>query len=328
MARPAWLQTKAQRKAQRELYTLEDYETALGLEYEAAVSDMFRWSLPDELAGVPEWFPEHALFRTGTLGISPAPDGGYALLPGGQIRRTIYGTALTWIPEICGNSPTPLRGWRNLRTEEWPLLELDCIPAEAALPYIKMEASAMVSAGQNTIAMRQPVAVRGQAGTVGLSYVRDTLGKGDSYLPLISDGDGIARELEVVDLKASNWLDPLSGFIDWCDAAAAAALGLDAPSSQKASGMTTQEATAMNGRILSRRRAGLEQRRAWCDEVWDKTGIGISVEISEDYMAHDHTMEDAAGSGNGDTLGGPGAEDAGENAQNAESNGGKEDGNR
>lgn len=248
--------------------------------------DLYDWYYPEELNDVPADYAERKLFWNGTLGICPynsTAKSKYRITPGWSVKDDVYGNALFWQPASVDPNSTMYHGQRWAE-HRFPLLRLAYCPAELIKDYVKGRYSALISAGQNTIAMRQPIALAGVQG-VGLKYVGDMITQGDSYVPMLSaDEEHPTKDATVLDLGAQNFLDPLTGFIDACDGWASRMIGTDSASTQKASGISIEEVTAGDKRVKARRMNGLKQRRDWCDRVADALDIEIEVYLNDEYV--------------------------------------------
>lgn len=276
--KPTFINSRSQRKAILQY----DEDVLLMLDdYRQDVSDMYEWVFPDELIDVPLDYPEECLFWTGTLGICPYESGRYRLSMGVGVRYDAYRRAILWQPTTIDPESTVHSG-KRYPVHKFPLLELPQIPAVTVKEYVKARYSSIMSAGQNTIAMRQPVMIRGQAG-VGVKYAVDMIKGGESYIPVVADDNGITREIEVLDMGAQNFLDPLTGFIDATDGWISKNLGIAAASTQKESGVSIEEVTATDLRTKSRRLRGLRLRQDWCAKVKETLNISIEVWINDEY---------------------------------------------
>ena len=286
--KPACINPRAVRKA---LAAIDEGTLTLINEYRQSLADMYIWEVPEEL-DVPPGYIEDCLFWTGTVGIMPV-GGSYALVPGVGEKIDIYGQYKRWMPTpLNGGTEIPLN--RKLDRVKYPILQLPLIPAEAISEYAKVQYSAIISAGQNVVAMRQPILIKGQVGKIGIKYAVDMISGGKTYVPVVTDGEGgINREIEVLDLKASNFLDPLTGIIDATDGWISGILGIDSNATQKASGVSIAEVSAMDSRITARREGGLRVRQEWCEKVWNAMGVDISVALYGDYYNGDNGDGDA-----------------------------------
>lgn len=277
--KPACINPRSVRKA---LTHIDEGTLSLINEYRQSVADMYLWEVPEEL-DVPDGYIEDCLFWTGTVGIAPVGKS-YVLVPGVGEQIDIYGQYKKWMPVPLNGGTEVLRN-RTLNRVKYPILQLPLTPAEAISEYAKVQYSAIISAGQNVIAMRQPVLVKGQVGKIGIKYAVDMISGGKTYVPVVTDGEsGINREIEVLDLKASNFLDPLTNIIDATDGWISGVLGIDSNATQKTSGVSVAEVSAMDSRITARREGGLRMRQRWCDKVWEATGVDIRVELYDDYL--------------------------------------------
>lgn len=261
-------------------------------------ADMYIWTIPKEMS-IPLDYPEDCLFWTGTLGICPnkRQPGTYLLVPGAVSKMNIYGTAEQWVPSrIDPNTPLNMVGKRFNETE-YPLLQLPSVPAYAVSGYAEIMGSSLISMGQNIVAMRQPILISGQMGNVAIRYAASMLTGGDTYVPVIADAEGKSmRELTVLDLKATNFIDPLTGAVDAASGWMHRILGIDAAATQKASGVSENEVSRGDARVEARRQHALEHRQMWCDRVYETVGVDLWCELRGD-------PGDDPGNGEEDTVG-------------------------
>lgn len=291
--RPFCITSKSERSA---LTYSPKYRTMLET-YAQDQADMYDWEIPDEINDVPTDWIERSLFYKGNIGICPynsSTKSKFRLTPGSGTKYDVYGQMLKWIPTVIDPNSTIHVGvewWAH----RYPILQLSYAPIDFVYEYVRLRHSSLISAGQNTVAMRQPVAIAGQEGEIGMRYIADMVEGGNSYLPTL-DGDGsITRDVEVLDLGAQNFLDPLTGFIDATDSWASRMLGTDSASTQKESGISIQEVTAGDKRVKARRMNGLKQRRNWCERVEEATGITLEVYINDEYSDPIHGVSIADG---------------------------------
>lgn len=279
--RPLCIASKGDRSALR-----YDPELSVMIEtYAQDQADMYDWEIPEELEGVPEDWIERCLFYKASIGICPYNSktvDKYRLTPGSYTKADVYNRALRWKPTVMDPNSTRYSSsvWTN---EQYPLLELSYRPLDFVYEYIRLRYSSMISAGQNTVAMRQPIAIKGQVGDIGIKYIADMIEGGNSYIPVVDGEDTPTRELDTLDLGAQNFLDPLTGFIDATDSWASRMLGTDSASTQKESGISIQEVTAGDRRVKARRNKGLKVRREWCGRVAEALNVEIEVYLNDEY---------------------------------------------
>ena len=285
MTRPYCINTRSDReRQQRTLGALDIDSQEIIAEYGHAYCELYEWDVPEELNVPPTWI-EECIYWTGTIGLGESKKGIPCFIAGNAEKRDIYGNAITWLPARNRSTNQPFNDLKaKFKGDTNPLLRMPYIPAYIVSEYAKIQYSAMLSMGQNTVAMRQPFVFRGQSGSIGVTLATNAIEKGLTWMPVVSE-DGGGQEIEVLDLGATNFLDPLTGAVDATDGWICQLLGVDAVGTQKASGITTEEASSGDKRIKARRENGLKLRQSFCDKISvAHPDLHVAVKICDYYL--------------------------------------------
>lgn len=290
--KPTWIK-RGQRATLAELSTSA---ASLMMDYERLASTIYIWEGLKEI-GLTKRYLESVLFWNVAVGIT---EGNY-VMGANIVVPDVTGEPYEWIPVATNITKLPTNIIRKYRTEQYPCMKVNNITtADSIADECVLEASAYVSAGQNTIAMRTPIVVSGVDGSAEINYIKDGLTEGASYIPYlgkVKDGGGFG--IEVLDMKTANYLDPLTGFAEFVHSKILAKIGIDALGSQKASGITSEEAVLILAQIRGIREDGLEIREALCDMINEHIqGANVSVRVRDIYMAVNNDEQTA-----GDTMG-------------------------
>lgn len=277
--RPSFYQTKAQRRLLK--YTEEGAKDLL-IEYALVQASLFEWDIPEEL-NVPLHHFENCLFWTGTIGVYKKGKNDVLFSPGAPILWDIYSQPKKWTQTLIDPEVTYYDKKEHLQKNE-PLLLLPAVPAMLLSEYAKVQYSALISLGQNTVAMRQPVAIGGTNSDITLKYIGASVENGTSYLPQFQhESKRFEDAIQVLDLGAKNFIDPLTGLVDFTDAYMVNLLGVDSISTQKASGVNMAESGSNSTRVKSLRDMGLKIREQWIKKVNDIMDVDIKVSINAEF---------------------------------------------
>lgn len=297
---PQW--TKTSQKAT--MANLDETAQALLMDYERLAGTVYEYEGLEELdEPLDRQYIESLMFWNTAIGIT---EGDYIMGGKPSVLR-VSGQPAQWTPVATNITTLPKRIIKKYNAEKFPCMKIANMSiADSISDECILQASAYVSSGQNTIAMRTPVVVYGLEGSTEINYIKDGLTQGVSYVPYFAKGTAVspAFGVEALDLKAQNWLDPLTGFAEFMHTKILGKLGIDALGSQKASGITSEEATLILAQIRGIREDGLEVREKLCKMINDHIdNANISVKIRDIYMEQFHddaTREDALGlSGSG-----------------------------
>ena len=145
-------------------------------------------------------------------------------------------------------------------------------------PYIEIMRKAMNALNLNVAAMSQPVLVQAQPGVeLKARMLESDLGTGKVYIPVIDSG---AVPAEVLDLKATDHTVNLLGVIHDMDAEILTILNIRS-TLEKASGISTAEASASDQEIMEGLDHGLRLRQQWCERINAVLGTNFSVRLAD-----------------------------------------------
>ena len=244
--------------------------------YRVIARGIYEWTgLPDD---VPEGYIEEALFEYGCIGAKNVEGLGVCITPAAPVSTGIYGNPLTWLPTgIQATSALP-----GLMTpSDAPVLWIGEAPADRAEMFADIAHNALVSLRQNVIALRQPIALDGEPGRTADGIVlKSELENGEQYIPVI---DGKRLGVQVLDLKAKDYTAQLVAVYNAMDNEILTIIGVKNTGTEKASGITTEETTALHQELSVVSDIGLKLRRQWCAKINAKLGTSFAVELSDGY---------------------------------------------
>lgn len=282
---------------QRDLLKAKTNNYTITSEYCAFYGDIYEWDIPESMIGIPPSFIENSLFWTGTIGLAKFRNQ-YILTPGVPVKWNIYYQPLTWNASPVDGINVPILK-TELKDVQYPLLMLDDIPAYIVEGYIQAQGESLVATKQNAKGMQQPFMFSGNGEVKMIAKDISNL-KGYMIDALYLDNQNSVKPVEVLDTNVKNFLDPLTTFIDATDGWIASYLGIHAVGTQKASGITTQEAGSMEKRARARREKGLQVRQWWADRVSKATNGEVQLGVKYNVAYRDNNGTDEASVGDTD----------------------------
>ena len=271
--KPSFLTTKGQRRLmEREGVMIDDLVDRYLKRYVAN----YVWDgMPDDM---PEGYVEDRLFWQGNVSAKNVKGLGPAVMAASPTSVSLYGTPLKWLPTgIYGNVALPTLNNINKESDN-PVLSVGSSPYSMIEPYIEIMRKAMNALNLNVAAMSQPVLVQAQPGVeLKARMLESDLGTGKVYIPVIDSG---AVPAEVLDLKATDHTVNLLGVIHDMDAEILTILNIRS-TLEKASGISTAEASASDQEILEGLDHGLRLRQQWCERINAVLGTNFSVRLAD-----------------------------------------------
>ena len=231
--------------------------------------------MPDDM---PEGYVEDRLFWQGNVSAKNVKGLGPAVMAASPTSVSLYGTPLKWLHTgIYGNVALPTLAGINKESDN-PVLSVGSSPYSMIEPYIEIMRKAMNALNLNVAAMSQPVLVQAQPGLeLKARMLESDLGTGKVYIPVIDSGTVPA---EVLDLKATDHTVNLLGVIHDMDAEILTILNIRS-TLEKASGISTAEASASDQEIMEGLEHGLRLRQQWCERINAVLGTNFSVRLAE-----------------------------------------------
>lgn len=274
LPRPTFLTSKGERCNQT--YQYDAYSRYVNI-----AKGIYEWSGMPE--GMPVGFIEEALFFYGCVGAkySKALDE-VVIVPAVPGLRTIYGTPIDWTPTaIQGYQAVPDITERSTN----PTLYIGASISEQIDTYVEIQRQAYFSLRQNVLGLSQPIALSGPPGNNANGLMMKTdLSGGSMYIPVI---DFAQIRAEVIDLKAKDYTNPLMATIDAMDAKILTVMGVNNTGTEKASGITTEETTALKQELYLSSDVGLAIRQMWCEKINPVLATDFSVRVSDAYKVMD-----------------------------------------
>ena len=292
--KPLWVgrrgiygQTALIRSIYEEVTTLEPMVVNLLEDYEELAGTPYVWEGLEEI-DITEGHLESLFYWNTHIGIGEA-EGEQYITGARPITEDLYGEPFEWTPVPTNVSVLPTNFIRKYDAEENPCIKVGKTSlAQRITDECVWQASTYISANQNVIGMRMPVVLTGTDNKTEMGFIEDSIVYGRS-IPYL-DMAGI--QAEVHDLKAQNFLDPLSGYAEFIHNKTLGKLGIDALGTQKASGITQEEAILILAQIKGIRKKGLKVRERVCDMFNEVYGSNITVKENDIYLETNVGMGD------------------------------------
>jgi hypothetical protein len=109
---------------------------------------------------------------------------------------------------------------------------------------------------------------------------------GEQYIPVI---DAKRLGVQVLDLKSKDYTASLVATYNAMDNEILTIIGVKNTGTEKASGVTMEETTALHQELSVVSDIGLKLRLQWCEKVNAKLGTNFSVRISDGYAVEEPT---------------------------------------
>lgn len=271
LPRPSFLTTVAERACMVNV-RFDPY-----LRYVNIAKGIYEWSgMPKDM---PIGYIEEALFWYGCVGAKYSESlQEVVVLPAVPGLRTVYNEPLDW-------TPTGLQGYQVdpqlLERSDLPALYLGASVYEQIQMYVEVLQRAYYALRQNVVALSQPIALGGRPGNnaEGLMLKADMDG-GEMFIPVLDVGQ---LKIEVIDLKAKDWTQQLIATANAMDNEILTVMGVNNTGTEKASGVTIEEATSLHQELVITSDIGLRKRKDWCTRINAALGTSFSVEISDAY---------------------------------------------
>lgn len=275
MPRPSFILTKCERR------NLGNGLDALIPRYEDAYIARFKWSgLPE---GCPEDYIERSLFWYGGIGAKRIKGIGAAVMAAAPSRYSFYNHPVRWIP--AGISPVNLEGSPDadiFQESDMPMLWLGTSASEKITPFVEIQRKAVNALNQNMAALSMPILLEVQPGAeLNAKLIKQNLGSGEVFLQTV---DKASLGAEVLDMHAQDHSQNLISVIHDCDSTILDMLHIRA-ALEKTSGISEQESIASEQQLTQGMELDLRMRRRWCEEVKNKLGLSLSVELVDEQKA-------------------------------------------
>lgn len=283
MVKPTFLNSKGDRNAEKG-NGLDD----LVERYVRLFASRFTWSgLPD---GCPPDFLERQLFFCGGVSAKKVKGLGVCLMGAAPSTLTIYATPARWLPTgIVGTVNTTSTSKSLWEESDTPVLYDGEPMMERIRPYLEIQRKALNALGCNLIGLTNPVMIECVPGAeLNGKIIKNNLGAGDVFIPVI---DRSALNANVLDLHATDHTSNLLGVIHDSDNTIMDLMYIRA-SMEKASGISTEEATASEEQNVIGMDMELRRRREWCDRINAALGTSFDVEASYYVSAGSDTDTD------------------------------------
>ena len=256
----------------------------------ARYEDMFAGLIELEGEGLPEDMPSgfhmRALFRSGAIQIKEVPKLGRVLVPVKGSLMSIYGTPLTAVP--CRLTGLGAMTGEILEPSDKPVLWLPYCPSDVLWGYCQIMADTLNTLAQNINAMSQTVIIEGtQGGEINALELQNAVTKKILSIPVL---DKTATRAQVLDLGAKDNTQNLIATFRALHAECLTILGIQGSGSEKSSGMTSEETTAVMQQVNLKTFDLLALFEQWCDRVNKEfncslrpvIGAGWTVSMADD----------------------------------------------
>ncbi len=278
--KPLWVGKQGQKELVDSINQLFPVAESILYEYEVLAGTPYTYENLEDI-GITKRHLESIIYWNTHIGVGESSKGNKYVMGAKPVMEDMYGEPYEWTPLTTNVSKLPDNIIKKYKTEEHQCIKLsEYSTAQIITDKCIWQASAYLSTNQNVISMRMPVVVTGVDSTVEMDFIDDAVVHGFELPYLGSKGVGV----EALDLKPQNFLDPLTGYIDFLHNKTLAKLGIDALGTQKASGITTEEAVLILAEIKGVRDNGLDIRNRICDMINDEYGTEITVRENDIYL--------------------------------------------
>ena len=274
-ARPTFIHSKGERNRDTGVETDDLIER-----YVTAFVSRFKWQgLPE---GCPEDFIERQLFYFGGVSAKKVRGLGNVVMASSPTALSLYNTPLGWMPNgIYGSEANDSISKEIWKESKNPVL-WDGVPmCDRIAPYLEIQRKAMNALSVNLIGLTNPVVIETVPGAeLKGKIIKNNLGAGDVYLPVIDKGTIGAS---VLDLKATDHTANLLGVIHDADGEILDMMHIKS-SLEKASGISVEEASASDQQVSQGLMMDLRKREKWCEMINAKLGTEFSVTLADEYL--------------------------------------------
>ena len=233
----------------------------------ARFEDIFAGLIELEGEGLPEDMPSgffmRALFRAGAIQLKDVAGMGRVLLPVKGSLMSIYGTPITAVP--CRLSGAGAMSGSVMEPSDKPALWLPYCPSDVLWGYCQIMADTLNTLAQNINALSQTVIIEGtQGGEINALELQNAVTKKKLTIPVL---DKTATRAQVLDLGAQDRTQNLIATFRALYAECLTILGIQGSGSEKSSGMTSEETTAVMQQVNLKTFDLLALFEQWCDRV-------------------------------------------------------------
>ncbi len=274
MTRPTFINTKADR-GRYDGFEIDDLENR----YLSAYCGRFEYDgLPD---GCPADYIEYMMYLIGGVSGKKVKGLGPVLMGACPSSWSTYGMPVHWTPKLVLGGMTGTGVSDSLMEQsDMPMLFDRTSMRERVRPYLEIMRKAMNALNMNLVGLSNPVLVEAAPGLeLKGKIIRNNLGSGDVFIPIVDRG---ATPASVLDLKVSDHTANLLGVIHDMDGEILEQMGIRS-ALEKASGITTEEASASDQQIWQFTQAELRRREDWLEKLNAKLGTQITVRIADGW---------------------------------------------
>ena len=275
MAKPTFLCTKGERNAEKGNGIDELLER-----YVRLFASRFVWSgLPE---GCPPDFIERQLFFCGGVSAKDVRGLGVCVMGAAPCALTVYATPARWLPAgIVGSMNTTSTSLSLWKESDTPVLWDGEPMCDRIMPYLEIQRKALNALGCNLIGLTNPVMIECVPGAeLNGKIIKNNLGAGDVFIPII---DRSALNANVLDLHATDHTANLLGVIHDMDGEILDIMGIRS-ALEKASGISTAEASASEMQISQLMKLELRKREEWVERLNSALGTEITVRLGEGWQ--------------------------------------------
>ena len=282
---PQW--TKGNQKDTLAIYNLNRETFNLLRDYEQLAATMFEWEGLEDIQ-ITQRYMESLFFWNNCIGIVKAEKDktiDYPLVLGAKATKlNVYAEIYTWTPNPTNHTTLEIGVVKEYYAKKHPCIKLtEQTVAEGIIDECQWQASAYISANQNVLAMRMPYVIKGADSAMETKFLFDNVVDGRGLIPVVDSKN--ANIIEVLDINHTSFLSDLTGYMEFLHTKILGKLGIDALGTQKASGITTEEATLILAQIRGIREVNLERREKVCDMINEHIdGANVSVKIRDIYL--------------------------------------------
>ena len=273
--KPLFLNTKAER-GRTSGFEIDDLESR----YLTAFTGRFEYDgLPD---GCPQDYIERMMYMIGGCSGKKVRGLGPTLMGAAASAYSTYGYPVKWLPALLMGSLTPSGVSDSLLEESDAPMLWDPVPMRARIePYLEVMRKAMNALNMNLVGLSNPILVQAQPGLeLKGRIIKNNLGSGDIYIPVIDMGTVPAQ---VLDMKAVDHTANLLGVIHDMDGEILDMMGIRS-ALEKASGISTAEASASEMQISQLMKLELRKREDWAERLNSVLGTEITVRLGEGWQ--------------------------------------------
>lgn len=274
MTRPTFLTTKGER-GRYEGFEIDDLEAR----YISAYCARFEYQgLPD---GCPADYIEFMMYTIGGVSAKKVKGLGPVVMGAAPSAYSTYYYPVRWMPSLIMGGMTGTGVSDSLMEEsDMPMLWDRVSMHDRVQPYLEIMRKAVNALNMNLVGLSNPVLVEAAPGLeLKGKIIRNNLGSGDVFIPIVDRG---ATPASVLDLKVSDHTANLLGVIHDMDGEILEMMGIRS-ALEKASGITTEEASASDQQIWQFTQDELRRREEWLEKLNAKLGTQITVRVADGW---------------------------------------------